>query len=473
MDFNRDATLSFIDFAQQRGVSFDNPAAIAQSLAYYENEYVRQGNPFGPRSSTGKIYDSGPWTWFSGDIISDVSRGGSPLLRWLPTRAVTERYETVSHLSWIAPEGFTGTGYSELLDQIGEPGECDYGPSPKFDTCQYTIPFGCMSATSQTMTLSPDWLGQRDYQRSPIYRFRGNDAGLPMQNDAEFGAAQATLMFEMHMNWELVNGVWGKPYQADGLSEVISTGYVQDHKVGEGACDWSDPLIVDASLLATPDDVLASIRGMVRMLRDRAFSRNMVIAPGDMAIGMPAPLWSLLADRIPVGGLYPAPTMMLVGGNTPETAEMYRQRLMRGGMGFGFMPIDGEEIPILPINEMDSARNLLGDTRISGDIYVLTRRAGGMTLLENQFLDYGALPANVPNRQFQLAQGGIMRFGWLEYNQKCYKYFIEACHRLVSYFQPLQGRITGVTVDTLTPYTLESNTYTDAFYPRTVLGPGV
>lgn len=475
-NFNKDAVLSFIQHAQNRGVNLSNAASLGQALAYYENQYARQGNPFGPRPANGHIYDNGPWTWYSGDIISDVVSGGNAILRWLPARGVTYRNETVSHLSWVAPEGWNGQDYASYLDTIVL-GDCDYGPSPKWEACQYTVQFGCMSATSHTLKLVPDFLGQRDYQRSPIYRLRGPNAGLPVSDDVDFAAATAALMFEQHLNWNIYNGVLGSPLQSDGLNEVIRVGYVDDHIVGNGACDWSDPVVVDGSTLLTPEDVLATIRGMVRFLRTRASQRNMTIAPDDMAIVMPMAMWTLLADKIPVGGLYPAHASLMTGGNTVQATEAYRSQLMTGGLGWGVMPIDGVNIPVIPGDDMDSAKNINSNTQVQGDIYILTRRAGGLVLLESQYLDYNQLSSDVPNRQFQLAQGGIFRLGWLEYNQACYQYFLEGCNRLVSYFQPLQGRINSVTLDTLVPYRIEAGGYTDAFYPQNgtpgTLGAGV
>lgn len=456
---NRDAVLTFLEYARNNGINLQNAASVGQALSYMD--LVRQGNPFGPRTSAGKIYDGGPWTWFSGDIISDVVSGGSPLSRWLPTRAVMHRQETVSHLTWVAPDGWDGQDYASYLDSLVL-GECEYGPSPKWEACQYTVRFGKMSGTSQTMHLVPDWAGQREYERSPIFRMRGNNAGLPLQNDAEFAAAAAALQFEQHLNWNLALGAYGSPMQSDGLSEVIALNYVANHIVGDGACDWSDPVVIDGSTLATVADILQMVRGLVRYIKQRAIDRNMTIAPGDMAIVMPLPMWHVIADQIPVGALYPAPSSLTTGGMIPEIAEGYRQRIMAGGIGYGYLPVDGVDIPVIPGNEFGS--NVNSNTQMTSDIFVVTRRAGGMVLLEQQYLDWTALPGNVPNRQFSLTQGGIMRYGWLESNQTCYQYFIEAYNRLVSYFQPLQGRITSVTVDALGPHIIESSTYTDAFY---------
>jgi hypothetical protein len=211
---------------------------------------------------------------------------------------------------------------------------------------------------------------------------------------------------------------------------------------------------------------------------ERARQRGYAISPSDMAIGMPLAMWHALADSIPVGGLYPANPSLTTGGNTPQIAEAYRQQFATGGVGYGVMPIDGLQIPILPLDEFGSNTN--GGTTVTSDILILVRRAGGMVLLEQQYLDYSAYPVlpDIPFQpQYQVAQSGIMRLIAQKYNESCYVWNVEACNRLVSFMQPLQGRITSVTVPVTSPFKVETGFYVNVntFYGNggATLGAGV
>lgn len=411
----------------------------------------------------GFIYKDGPWSMCVEDVISDVVSGGSQLMQWIPTRGVITRNEHVAHLSWIAPEGFDGsTSYIDYLSELEEIGDCDFGPSTDWNACEYTHSSYRVSFQSKVITRRD--MGELECERSPIYRLRGANAGFPIDNDADWALAQVGYEFENHLNW---NVIFGDPTAGqqmyDGLDVIIDTGWVADHAVGSSSCDFVDPIVVNGTALATPQAVLKQLKGVVRKLRQRASDRNAAIAPGDMVIVMPRSHWNYLADAIAWGAMVTDNNIAnIVMNNNVDAWFRERNRITAGGaFGNGFIEVDGNPIPVILDNIMGVNGDDGSDAVVTGDIYVLTRRFGGMNILEHQFLDWNKLrvPAGV-NLNEQIMMNGLLRTGWKTLNETCFQYFAEMEARIISRFQPLQAKITDVTVNTILDNENEAPSFT-------------
>lgn len=406
-----------------------------------------------PRNDSGWLYQSGPFSMLDNEPISEVIQGGSQLLNWISSRKVDYRYENVQHLEWIAPEGFDGSNtYAEYLAAI-EIDDCDFGPAATWSGFEYQQEGANWSFTSPV--LKEEDFGLKDFEKSPIYRVRGGMQGMSLQNDAEWATARALFLMEAHMNYLIAYGNRDNSVmEYDGLDKIITPGYVQSHAIGSGTPHWADPLVVNAAPVSDPLDILTLIRAMVRKLRLRAMSRNWGIAANDMAIVMPAAMWPYIADAHASGGNVGFVTTPFEGRMTYSDFLRERARITSGGMGMGFIDVDGQPIPVIADGNMGHNVTIDPDGTpvpgVAGDIYILTRRANGITLLEQQYIDYSKLqhPHNGTQNDFTLF-GGIVRGGWKMINNSCFQYYLKAGGRLVSYFQPLQGRINNVVVETL------------------------
>ena len=415
--------------------------------------------------TAGFIYNNGPWSMCVNDVISDVTSGGSQLQQWIPSRGVNTRNEHVAHLSWIAPEGFTGaTSYIDYIAALDPIDTCDFGPTTDWNACEYTHSSYAMSFQSPVMTYRDT--GLLDCERSPIYRLRGANAGFPIDNEGDWALARTAYQLEQHMNWNLV---YGDPAAGqlmyDGLDVIISEGWVANHAVGPGSCDFTDPIIVNGTNLATPQAILKTIKAIVRKLRQRAADRGAAISSLDMAIVMPRAIWGYIADAIAWGALVGDPvavaTKDIVMNNDVRAFFEERRRITAGFFGNGYIEVDSQPVPIILEDIMGANGDLDGDSVVTGDIYILTRRFAGLNILEQQFLDWRQmrLPAGVQLPNIEIHQNGLLRAGWKVLNSSCFQYFVEAEGRIISRFQPLQAKISDVTVTTI----LENENETTSF----------
>lgn len=400
-----------------------------------------------PPPTTGFIYKDGPWTFCANDVISAVTQGGSQLMQWIPTRGVNTRNEHVAHLSWVAPKDFTGsTSYMDYLASLSTIDVCDFGPTSDWQACEYSHSSYRVSFQSPTITRRD--MGMLDCENSPIYRIRGPQQGLPIDNDADWALARVAIQMEQHLNW---NAIFGDPAAGqlmyDGIDNIIDIGWVASKKVGPGSCDFVDPIVINGTALSTPAAVLKQVKGIVRKIRQRARDRGAVLTANDMAILMPRSHWAYLSEAIAWGALVGDVVSNITMNNDVRMYFDEKQRITSGFFGNGFIEVDGQPVPVL-IDDIMGANGTSGaNSVVTGDIYVLTRYFGGLTILEHQFLDWNRLatPAGL-QLQEEIYQNGLLRTGWKILNQTCFQYFAEMEARFISRFQPLQGKITDVTV---------------------------
>lgn len=413
------------------------------------------------RSDTGWLYQNGPFSLLEDDPLSLVIAGGSPTLRWLPTRLYTERYTSVGHLEYVAPEGYDGsTSYREWLASVEIP-ECDYGPTTVWNGFEYRVDGGSFSWQSPVVTIKDFGRGgQRDFEKSPVYTVRGPNAGrLAVNNDADWGVARALIAAEQHLNYVVLYGDRrNSPMEWDGIDTIMTPGYVQARTIGAGTPHWANPYVMNGANLSTPEEILTAIRIVVRRLRQRASDRNWTLNAGDIAVVMPASFWSYLAEALAKNGGYSG---VPVSEYRDFIAEM--QRLNGNGDGYGVLSVEGFNVTVIPDSTMGSNVTINpGDAEQSfgvvGDIYILVRRAGGMTMWEQQYLDWNAFDYPADDDVFSIL-GGVARSGWKELNKKCFQYFVEMEGRLVCSFLPLQGRINNVVIETMSQNEVEGGMF--------------
>lgn len=434
--------------------------------------FIKDTMPAGGRPEGGYLYEgNSPFSLISGDPISSVVSGGSPLVQWLPSRFINYRFENVDHLEWISPEGFDGSQtYAEWLAGLSIP-ECGYGPATDWSGFSFQMSGGSFSWSTKMMKPYHDG-GTTYYEKQPIYAIRGSSIGQPLSSDREWAIARLFFAAQTHMSYVLPYGDrQNSDMEWDGLLKILTPGYVQNRRIGPGVPHWADPLLVNGVALANASDILQTIRRVVRRLRNRIRARQWSLNFGDMAVVMNTTMWDNLAEAIAAGALYSYTNTYGFDGQISykDFVDMI-QATKQGGLGFGTIEIDGAPIPVLVDDGM--GRNVtmdMGGTPTAGvlsDIMVLTRRVNGITLLEQQYVDWSKLdyPTNGMEDIVSMPQGHV-RTGWITESNKCFYYYMEMAGRIVTYMQPFQAVIQNVSLATLDTDENESGAfYSPDFY---------
>lgn len=179
-------------------------------------------------------------------------------------------------------------------------------------------------------------------------------------------------------------------------------------------------------------------------------------------------MWPYIADAAASGGMSGYFDDSFVGNMTWRDFNSERSRITNGYFGHGFLDVDNTPVPV--IADGNIGKNITFDeggagetSMVAGDIMVLTRRAGGMTFLEQQYIDWSKFktPAEDQGNTFTL-MNGMIRGGWKNVNNECFQYYVKAGGRLATYFQPMQGRINNVMLETL----LENENEAGAFWSQ-------
>lgn len=405
------------------------------------------------------IYNEGPWSYCDNEVISSVVSGGSGITRWLPSRGVNWMREHVQHLVYVKPEDYDPDSetYGDFLAGLDPLEDCDYGPTPDWGACEYAVEMNRVSFQSKTIT--EDDLNIRQCKLSPIYTVRNPEGSInnsALATDAEWAVAQAGLLLSDHLDWNVWNGdpaAYELTY--DGLDKIISMGYVDAHRVGDGDCKFVDPIVLSGLGLGSDLATLISLtRAVVRKILKRAKDRNRPLGQQDIALFMPSSHWNVVADALACAGLAQSCGTDIVintsGADFRRERDLYT---MNGPYGEGFFPTGGFNIGVITDDLLGYNTLLGGEPAVTGDWYVLTRRFAGMNILEQQFLDYDEV-FNVssgvkPNyRDEIIMQNGMIKQGWKDLNNKCWQAYVEMRGRIVSRYQPLQAKIQDITLPT-------------------------
>jgi hypothetical protein len=464
----QDFVNKFLVWARGKGIDLTNEQALSSAVNVFygggqESDLARHTVP--ARPAGGWLYDNGPYTMNDETPFSTGIYGSSPLMGWIPTTRMEARFDTVSYLDYVVPEGWTGGDYAAYLATLSI-GACEYGPSSAWSGSEAQFPYGEWSVT--TDTLEEVDFGLHKYESTPIMRVRGNNISLPMGSDAEWAMAQAGIVLQQHHEWILRYGTQGSPLQMDGIENLITSGYIALHTVGGGTPVFSDPLEVDATGLTTIEEIVQVLKAIVRKIFDRARQRGWQIGSNDIAIVIPSAMWPYILDAIACGAntnCTGQPTGYVINDVRQE-----RARAASGGFGWGTLEVDGREIGVLPDDNLGDNAVVSGQNVVVGDIYVLTRRISGIPILQQQYLNFNMLDLP-PNAEWTTEQGGIVRLGWINENHKCWYMFAEMQGRLVTKMQPMQGRLNNVSIDVTLENELESGLMLDTHFALQTTDP--
>ena len=430
--------------------------------------YAKDVMPSAGRGNSMRIYENGPFSLIEGDVFSSVVNGGGPLMQWIPTRLITDRYQPVNHLDYVAPANFDGSQtYADWLAQNGVIDECGYGPTTTWNGFAWQASGGSFSWRTDMMKAYEDG-GIRYYENMPVYTVRGQ-AGIPLSSDREWAIARLFMVSQQHLDYVIKHGdANNSNMEWDGLLQILRPGYVQSRLIGPGNPTWANPTIINGATLTTPGAVLQAIRSAVRLILNRANARNWQIDATDLVVVMESGMWDVLAEHVASGAMHRfTNNYNFTGQMSPsEYLTLYNQT-RSGGLGYGVLNIEGRVIPVIAEHGLGYNTTVSGNPAITGDIMVLTRRANGFNLLEQQYVDWRALsyPTTTSENYVNLQQG-FMRAGYVIEANKCYYYYAEMAGRVMSYMQPMQAVIHNVTLPSTLDTAVESAyMYSPNFYP--------
>lgn len=462
--------------AAQAGIDAAGRAKVQKAVQHYRKDTVGDRPLYDAR-----LYENGPFSALTTEVISLVATGGSTLTQWMPTRPMESRKHRVSHLSWIAPKGFTGADtYAEWLAGI-EIGECGYGPeSAAWNGFEYDMDAGSFSFKSSPMKPYEDG-GIRYYREQPLITVRAAGDTAPgsmvIQNDAEWALALLLINAEQHVSYILDHGDSANSVMEwDGLDQINRPGYVQARLVGPGNAVWADPVWVNGAGSSNLGTILQTIRVVVRLIRKRARQRMWNVANGDMVLYMDSAMWENLLEAQAAGAMFNYDSTYGFEGRMSVADFESRIERTRQAQAIN---VDGQLIPVLLGENLGAGVDLTVDDgqggtvtvpAVSGDIHVLTRRAGGMTFWYQEYLDWNSLdyPFSEWNERRVPLQGGLARAGSVVEANKCYYWYFEMVGRMICTMLPMQGRIANIVVPLLNEMEMEQK----AFYARNYYGFG-
>ncbi len=408
-----------------------NALQAAQRVGYTEK--VSQGGS--ATISTGQlVYGYGMFSYCGGNELISTLITDDHLSTWMGMEGSAIDPEIAKIIGWIGPDG-TSDGSPDW----DRDGECEDCPKVEYGKCELITCFGEICHSGADLKLTQ--VGLRGCDVEPIYRIRGPMAGTRIDNDREWQLALAGQVAKQ--NFERIMIIGNRTvtsWHFDGLQQLINTP-IYDVRTGL-RCEDVEPEIYDWGSATMSANICDVISALVRKLRWKGSFLG-GIAPQDMVLGMTKLMRDALIDFASCGC---GPCTGTTGfGIDALEARRERARLATGGtFGEGMFEVDGIPVSIVTndwIPQTSTAPNFCSD------IYILTRRVGGLRVLYGQFQDFAKTLSGVPveNLVFgaRVTDGG--RF--LSYSKSVNECFNESLlfkPRLKLIAPWLQGRITNV-----------------------------
>ncbi len=420
-----------------------NVDTLIKALKLIENGGLEQKAQFAVRTvgtpETSLMYANGMFAYNTEtDIVSAVMTDDK-LGEWLGFLPSTEKTKTNKMLEWVGPQGTAAR--TEVWDRTETCGDC---PSVEWGKCETISCFGEICASSPVLKLTD--VGASAWEGQPMYYLQGPLGGQQIRDDEQWMMALVAHVMRQNMMRKIIVG--NKSVTAndfDGLQVLINTP-VTDFRTGN-RCEGVEPIIVDWANAAASDTICNYINAIVRRIRRRgSFLGGVRSSAGDLIMVMTSTMRDALLDIVACGCHPCSGTVTIDAIQRREE----RDRLSGGLYGDGWIPVDGEAVPIITCDWIPETQVA---PRFCSDIFFLTRRVGAIPTLYGQYQNFAATTAgmDLTARANAFVSDGGRFLNWFESKNECYKATSIANMRLVLSLPWLQARITGVCA----PFTLE------------------
>jgi hypothetical protein len=387
------------------------------------------------------------------DIISAVMTDDK-LADWLGFLPSTDNVKTNKMLEWVGPQGTTAR--TEVWDRTETCGDC---PSIEWGKCETISCFGEICGASPVLKLSD--IGLKAWEGQPMYYLQGPLGGQQIQDDEQWMLALVAHVMRQNMIRKIIVGNKSvTTTDFDGLQVLINTP-VTDYRTGN-RCEGVEPVIVDWASAAASDSICDYINAIVRRIRRRGgFLGGVRSSQGDLVMVMTSTMRDALLDIVACGCHPCSGTVTIDAIRRREE----RDRLSGGLYGDGWIPVDGEAVPIITCDWIPETQ---AAPRFCSDIFFLTRRVGAIPTLYGQYQNFAATTAgmDISARVNGFVSDSGRYLNWFESKNECYKASSLAKMRLVLSLPWLQARITSVCA----PFTLQpinANPASDYWYANT------
>lgn len=442
-----------------------NALQAAQRVGYTEK--ITAGGSGSLTSSL--IYGAGMFSYCGGNELLSTLITDDHLSTWLGMDGSVIDPEPVKIIGWIGPDGTSDDPSDPDWDRTGDCGDC---PTVEYGKCELITCFGKICHSGADLSITE--IGLRGCDVEPIYRIRGPMAGTRIDNDREWQLAMAGQVAKQNFERLLIVGnKTVTSWHFDGLQQLINTP-INDVRTGL-RCKDVEPEIYSWGSSAMSASICDVISAIVRKLRWKGSFLG-GIAPLDMSLVMTRLMRDALIDYAACGCGPCQGTAYNEVNIDPLDARRERARLATAGtFGEGIFEVDGIPVSIVTNDWIPQTSTA---PYFCSDIYVLTRRVGGLRVFYGQYQDFARTLSDVPAENLvfgaRVTDGG--RF--LSYSKN-----VNECFNETIFFKPrlkihapwLQGRITNVCAPfDIPPQTpLPGSEYFWAGYPPTNVAAGI
>lgn len=408
-----------------------NALQAAQRVGYTEKIAAAGTATIAPLSL---IYGFGMFSYCGGNELLSTLITDDHLSTWLGMDGSVIDPEIAKIIGWVGP-----SGTSDGTPDWDRTGECEDCPQVEHGKCELITCFGEICHSGLDLKLTQ--VGLRGCDVEPIYRIRGPMANTRIDNDREWQLALAGQVAKQNFERVMIIGNnTVTSWHFDGLQQLINTP-IYDARTGL-RCEDVEPEIYAWGSSAMSANICDVVSALVRKLRWRGSFLGGIAQP-DMALVMTRLMRDALIDYTACGC---GPCSGTTGFQIDALeARRERARLATGGtFGEGIFEVDGVPVSIVTNDWIPQTSTA---PYFCSDIYVLTRRVGGLRVFYGQFQDFAKTLKGVPveNLVFgaRVTDGG--RF--LSYSKS-----VNECFNETVLFKPrlkliapwLQGRITNV-----------------------------
>lgn len=410
-----------------------NALQAAQRVGYAEK--VTSGGTATLTSSL--IYGRGMFSYCGGNELLSTLITDDAMSTWLGMEGSVIDPEIMKTIGWIGP-----VDTHEGTPDWDRGGDCDDCPKVEYGKCELITCFGEICHSGADLKLTDVGLMGCDVE--PIYRIRGPMAGTRIDNDREWQLAMAGQVAKQNFERLLIIGnntvtTW----HFDGLQQLINSP-IYDVRTGL-RCQDVEPEIYAWGTAVITENICDVISGLVRKLRWKGKFLGGIAQP-DLVLVMTKLMRDAVLDHASCGC---GPCTGTTGFQIDALeARRERARLATGGtFGDGIFEVDGIPVSIVTNDWIPQTTDVNLPGNFCSDIYILTRRVGGLRVFYGQYQDFAKTLKGVPveNLVFgaRVTDGG--RFlSYSKSDNECFNETVFFKARLKLHAPWLQARITNV-----------------------------